>query len=195
MTEPNESGFTLVEIMVAVFILGISVIGIAAMQLHALRTTQQSAFQSTAIELASEIANRMRANTHQMKLVDSLNPFLHLDFQSATHTAMPPRVSCYTSDCDAAELAQFDIHEWKRRIKAELPGGRIRICRDASPWDSAAGAFRWACSSPGNAENNTSLVVKIGWQGKGFAPDGSLLKGNSKHFPPSVAVTVEPTPN
>jgi type IV pilus assembly protein PilV len=195
MTETVESGFTMIEIMVAVFILGIGVIGIAGMQLHALRTTQQSTFQTIAIELASGMADRMRANEHRMKLVDSVNPFLNLDFQSTTETVAEPVVSCYASDCDAMELAQFDIYEWKSRVKAELPGGRIKICRDASPWDSATGAYQWTCASSGTASNTAPPVIKIGWQGKGFAPDGSLIKGDSQHFPPSVAITVEPTPN
>ena len=39
-----------------------------------------------------------------------------------------------------------------------LPGRRAVICRDPSPWDDAAGAYRWDCGgAPG------PLVVKVGW--------------------------------
>ncbi len=179
----------MIEVMISILVLALGVIGAAGMQLAALRTSQQSAFQTVALELAAEMADKMRANDTQMRQVD--NQFLGVDFRSeGNNEPAAPRVMCYSSsaNCSAEELARFEIYEWEKRVKASLPGGRALICRDASPWDSAAGALTWDCS--GSAVGSASLVIKLGWQAKN--PDGTLIADAAKQFPPSVALTVEP---
>jgi type IV pilus assembly protein PilV len=159
--------------------------------LTALRTAQQSTFQTTALQLASEMAEKMRINDRQMKLADNANLFLSVDYQSATDAEITsPGALCYEANCTAEDLAKFDIYELKTRIKA-LPGGRVRICRDANPWDSATGAFKWSCTALEKNANNVPLVIKIGWEGKGNNPDGRAIKETAKQFPPSVAITLE----
>lgn len=193
MTVLEKNGFTLVEVLISVLVLAIGVIGIAGMQLTALRTAQQSAFQTAALQLASEMADKMRANYQQMQLPDKSNLFLNVDYQSADDVVVtPPKKICYRADCSAEELAKFDIYEWMARIKSALPGGRVRICRDSRPWDKAAGAFSWTCPPPAAGVNNTPVVIKIGWHGKGRNPDGSVIDDPQKIIPPGVALTVEP---
>ncbi|CAN5394591.1 type IV pilus modification protein PilV [soil metagenome] len=189
MSKSLQAGFSLIEVLISVFVLALGVIGAAGMQLTALRTTQQSGFQTSAVELAAEMADKMRANASQMKLPNNL--FLQVNYQSA-ESAEPaaPGVLCYSaaSNCNAEQLAAFEIYEWKKRIKSSLPRGRALICRDARPWDDSARAFTWACS--GGANENAPLVIKLGWQEKN--PDGSLIKDGAQQFPPSVALAVEP---
>lgn len=189
MKNVGQTGFTLVEVLVSIFVLALGVIGTAGMQLTALRTTQQSAFQTSAIGLATEMADKMRVNANQMKLADAQNPFLAVNYQSASDPdPTPPGKLCYTSgvDCSAAELAGFDIYEWEKHVKASLPGGRVLVCRDASPWDSGARAFTWNCNA---GVAGAPLIVKVGWQAKN--PDGSLIKDAGNTFAPSVALPVE----
>lgn len=189
MNRFRKNGFSLIEVLVSMFVLALGVIGAASMQLAALRTTQQSAFQTAALQLASEMADKMRANDSQMKQSGSANPFLMVDYKSDTDgEPTAPGKLCYADTCDGGELAEFDIYEWKKRIRATLPGGRVLICRDSAPWDSAAKGFTWSCA--GGAESSAPLVIKLGWQGKN--PDGSLIRDAAKLFPPSVALAVEP---
>jgi type IV pilus assembly protein PilV len=194
VNKAGQSGFTLIEVLISVFVLALGVVGVAGMQLVALRTSQQSSIQSMAAQLATEMADKMRANPEQMKLDDNLNPYLNeknVVYSAATDPdPEAPSKMCYSPavNCSSAELAAFDIYEWKSRLKAVLPGGRVAICRDASPWDSVSSALTWACSGVG--AGNTSLVIKIGWQGKN--PDGSLIKDADGKFPPNVAIAVEP---
>ncbi len=188
MSELKQCGFTLIEVLISVFVLAIGVIGSAGMQLTALRTSQQSAFQSAAIALASEIADKMRINDRQLKLADNVNPFLDIDYQAAKDPIATSAVNCYAANCSAEELAKFDIDEWTARVKTALPGARVRICRDSRPWDSTAGALTWTCT----AAAANPLVVKIGWQGKGRNPDGNAARDPKNPFPPSMAITVAP---
>src|SRR3569833_120337 len=161
MARIRERGFSLVEVLVSILVLALGVIGAAGMQLTALRTTHQSELQSVALQLAAEMADKMRANDSQMKQSDGDNLFLAVDYRSATDkiSALPSK-SCYANDCDAQKLAKFDIHDWERRIRDELPDGRVRICRDTTPWDPLAHAFKWPCDSGSGA----ALVIKGGWQ-------------------------------
>ena len=59
---------------------------------------------------------------------------------------------------------------WQDRASAALPGGRAVVCRDASPWNDAAGAVRWDCSTVAGP-----LLVKLGWQEGGRAPAAPRL--------------------
>jgi type IV pilus assembly protein PilV len=182
-----QCGFSMMEVLVSILVLAIGVIGAAGLQLGALRATKQSSLQTTALQLAAEMADKMRANDKQMKQSTSL--FLGVDYQSASdgEPATPAKM-CYAAPCNADELAAFDIYEWEKRVKDTLPGGRAMICRDASPWDSDKNSLTWDCD--GKSGNGASYVVKVGWQARN--PDGTLIQDAAKTFPPSVALTVEP---
>lgn len=192
MKTERQSGFTLVEVLISVFVLSIGIIGTAGMQLSALRTSQQTAFQATAIQLASEIADKMRTNIGYFNLSDEENPYLNFDYASEADPLPPIEKSCHRNSCSAEELARFEIHQWKARLKAALPGGRIAICRDSHPWDSAARSFRWHCTSSPENKYALSLVIKIGWHGKGRNPDGSAAENGNAPAPPNMAITVAP---
>lgn len=57
-----ESGFTLLEVMVAVFILAVGLLGLAQLQVTALKHNQTAEFRTQASLLAGDILDRMRAN-------------------------------------------------------------------------------------------------------------------------------------
>lgn len=186
MTLARNKGFSLIEVLIAIFVLALGVIGAAGLQLAALRTSQQSNFQTVATQLATELSDKMRANDTQMKLGDATNLFLKINYNSATDPAPTSPGLCYakTANCNATELASADIYELLTRVRTALPGGRIIVCRDATPFDSAKKTLTWACKDDANA----GLTVKIGWKSKN--PDGSF-NDDAGVTPPSVALTVE----
>jgi type IV pilus assembly protein PilV len=191
MINLKKNGFTLAEVLVSLFVLCVGVIGTAAMQLNALRMSQQTALQTMAIQLASEFADKTRVNVGQFSLIDEANPFLNLDFSSSEDVPAPAK-SCHAASCNRDELADFEIHEWKSRIKAALPGGQVRICRDSHPWDPAVGAFKWSCTASADDQNTSALVIKLGWHGKGKNPDGRVSDSSKGSPPPNIAITIAP---
>lgn len=192
MRNETQNGFSLAEVLVSVLVLAIGIIGTAGMQLSAMRTAQQTAFQTAAIQLASEMADKMRANSGYFALGDQRNPFLDLDYSSSSASLPISGKTCHASDCNVEELAAFEISEWKNRVNEALPGGRIRVCRDASPWDSTTGSFKWNCTVPASGGDIATLVIKIGWHGKGSNPDGSAADHATQSAPPNLAITVAP---
>lgn len=164
MYKIRKNGFTLIEVLISVFVLALGVIGAAGMQLNAMRTGQQSGFQTIAVQLATEMADNMRANANQLNQDDSANPYL-ISYNSATDAnPTTPGKICYGAavTCNGAELAAFDIYEWEKRLKAALPGGRVVICRDATPWNSTDAALSWTCSYTLATTNNAPFVIEVG---------------------------------
>ncbi|AVR96107.1 type IV pilus modification protein PilV [Pseudoduganella armeniaca] len=165
------------EVLVAVLVLAVGLIGGTAMQLHAMRARQESALLTTAVQAAAAMAERIRANAGQRAL------YLALDYDAAIEPSpAPPRSLCQDSTCAPAALAALDIYELKRMVRASLPAGRARVCRDAHAWQ--AGRLRWPCSAVPGAP----IVVKIGWRGKN--PDGTPQADDDGGFVPGVAMTV-----
>lgn len=60
--QSRARGFTLIEMLVALLVLSIGLLGIAALQLTSLRSNHSAAMRSQATLLAYDIVDRMRAN-------------------------------------------------------------------------------------------------------------------------------------
>jgi type IV pilus assembly protein PilV len=151
MRRAHEHGFTLAEILVALFVLAVGVVGAAAAQSMAARTRHTSALTSAAVQLAHALAEHMAANPAQLALPDSDNVYLM--------EAGPPWFC--SGGCSPAQLAATERDDIAAAVARTFPGGQLRVCRDtpALPlaWDCVAG--------PG-----ASLVVKIGWRAPDFTP-------------------------
>lgn len=183
LTARAVAGFTLVEVMIAVLVLALGIVGGVSMQLAALRARHQSTLLAQASWLAAGMAERMRANPEQMRLADGDNLYLTLDYDLlAEPNPLAPAALCYDGACDGAQLAAFDLYEMKALMREHLPAGRAVVCRDADLW--AGGKLRWACSGGAGAP----LVVKVGWRGKN--PDGTPNKDQAGEYAPGVALTV-----
>lgn len=185
----GHDGFSLIEVLISMLVLTVGVIGAVGMQLAALRTTQQSAYQRNALQIASDIADAIRALKSLPNVTGEARTFPPVDYNSANSSEpTAPGTSCFTDPCDAQALIDFEVYEWKKRVRAVLPSGRVLVCYDSSPWDEAKKSWRWGCS--GASGGGTPLVVKIGWQIKN--PDGSPVLNADGSVPPGVALSLVP---
>ncbi len=182
----EDAGYTIIEVLVAILVLALGLIGGAAMQLTALRTRHQSALLSHAVQLASGMADRMRLNAAQMRLDDAGNPYLNQHYDSAVdgEPAPPGQLCLGASACDEAQLARFDLYELKQQLHRVLPGGRLAICRDTRLWDKGRKGYGWSCSGAADAP----VVIKLGWRGKN--PDGSPAIDVTREYTPGVVLAL-----
>nr|WP_315260826.1 type IV pilus modification protein PilV [uncultured Duganella sp.] len=168
-------GYTLLEILIAVLVLALGIIGGAGLQLSALRARHQSVLLSHATQLAASLAERMRANPAQS------DTYLTLNYDAlAEPSPSVPSALCHGGACDAAQIAFADLYDAKILARQNLPGGRVLVCRDAGLW--SGGKLRWDCSGGAGAP----LVVKVGWRGK--RPDGQPDVDADATHPPGVAI-------
>ena len=153
------AGFTLAEMLVALFVVALGIAGAAGVQATALRSGRAAARLADGVQLAAALAERMRANPAAMALADTDNPYLELDY--ATDAGPPPSgPACYGgAACDAAQLARFDLAEAASELGARFASARILACRDASA-PGAAGEASWSCSG----EAGAPVVIKLGWR-------------------------------
>jgi len=149
-------GFTLVETLVAMFVLALGVAGAAATQVSSARLRAQAALESEAVQLAASLGARMRVNAQQMALPDAANPYLNFNYDAAGGEPAPPPLYCFGgADCDPAAIAAFDLYDTARIVHGAFPGGRIVVCRD----DGSA-TSDWTCAGGSGAP----IVVKLGWR-------------------------------
>lgn len=183
-------GFTLIEVLVALFVLAVGVLGALATQLAALHTRHQSRLMSNGVQLASTLADGMRANLGAMRADDSDNPYLQLRYD-ATSDGAPPSAGqqCHQgAACSAWQLADADLFQVKQSLYRDFPGGRVVVCRDSAVWDGTHGALGWACGGAAQAP----IVIKLGWRGK--HTDGSEARDGAGEFAPSVAIALPGAP-
>ncbi len=152
-------GSTLIEVLVAVLILSLGLLGMIRLQTASLQNNREARLQATAVRLASDLAERMRGNRVVSVNTDPAdNPYLLTDA-----TAAPAKTSadCLSVSCASPmTVARWDIDEWLQRVFSAdggLPGARVVVCFDQAPYDSD-GLPRWACSGSGDIAH-----IKLGW--------------------------------
>ncbi len=184
-------GFSLVEVLIALFVLAIGVIGSTGLQATALQTAQDSTYQTVALQLAAEMAQHLRALEQSASPAAPSSSGFQLDFQSnAPSRALPSAAGCYQSACTTSDLHTFYLSEWLYRLDQALPEARVRICQDAAPWNVTHASLDWHCTASLSTEVVAATVIKIGWQGRQRA--GLLASGWSQRqgFGPMVVVPV-----
>jgi type IV pilus assembly protein PilV len=147
------AGFTLIEVLVALFVVALGIGGAAALQTLAVRSARAAAHMADGTRLARSLAERMRANPRALARPDADNPYLLLDYDAGSGAPAASALCYADATCDPDALARFDVFEVAEAVAANFPGGRIRVCRDT-------GSPAWAC----DAEAGASLVVKLGWR-------------------------------
>ena len=141
----NTRGFTLLETLIAVVLVGFAFLATAGLHIRSLRDTQLSAQEVAAAQLADDMYARLRVSSP-------------LQLTSSLQTAGAATTNCYTTTgCTAVAMAADEIKKWKDSITLRLPGGGGTVCRDSAPGDG----------TPAN-DNCTAgatdpVVIKLWW--------------------------------
>jgi type IV pilus assembly protein PilV len=119
-SSPQHNGFTLIEVLVAMLVLAVGLLGLAGLQAHALKNNQSAYYRSQATQLAYDIADRMRANQIEAKnFATSQYDSDVLAPADATNQA-----NCKTTTgCTPAQMAEQDLYDWQQNLKEWLPLG------------------------------------------------------------------------
>jgi type IV pilus assembly protein PilV len=151
-------GFTLLEVLIAIVVVAFGLLGLAGLQVFALKNNQSASLRVAATNLTTDIIDRMKANYIGV-INDNYNRPLTTDYGTTVGT-------CATTGCTPTELAANDLREWKERVAATLPGGIGIVCLDQTPSTDvtpAAGAGWTPPSTDCDNAGGTSYAVKIYW--------------------------------
>jgi type IV pilus assembly protein PilV len=109
---------SLVEALVALLVLGVGLLAIAALYTQGRVSDRSTELRARAVELAADLAERMRANRAAGEAYD--------DARSALGYL---RLPCAQSGqrCTPEQLARHDKAEWLDAVRRALPGGRATV--------------------------------------------------------------------
>ncbi|HEX9706476.1 MAG TPA: type IV pilus modification protein PilV [Steroidobacteraceae bacterium] len=117
LRRPGQAGFTMVEVLVALVVLAIGLLGIAALLLKSLQSGRTAVYRTQAVNLAADLADRIRMN----RTAQAAYGTLFADAEVAI-------AACDTTGgCSDADLAATDLSRWKATIGQFLPNGQGQV--------------------------------------------------------------------
>ncbi len=140
---PRTGGATLVEVLVALLILSVGLLGIAALYVDNLRSGRTSILRTQAATLAADMADRIRVNRAGGAA------FARVTGQHCTDIA---------TDAPAADVAANEVACWQDDVARELPNGTGTIARDTTTLPATyTVTVSWSETGAGTA----SYVVRV----------------------------------
>ena len=141
----KTAGFTLIEVLIALVVLSIGLLGVAGLQAKSQQFSRNAYLNTQATVIAHDMLERMRANPAGLKAGFYNKP------DTTKHTG------CYTvTGCSPQQMAENDRFEWSADVANKLPNGKAEICIDSTPDDGTEDDP--ACDGLG-----TIYVVKVWW--------------------------------
>ena len=112
-----QQGVGLLEVLVALMLLAIAVLGFVALQLRAVEATAEGANRIQAMNIARDLAEKIRINRTAMASYATA-------LGSVTNQAATP-TNCYTAFCTPEAKAGFDVNE--AYLQADSLGMRLNM--------------------------------------------------------------------
>ncbi len=188
----RQSGFLLLETLVAILVLSFGLLGMVGIQAYTLKANTDAKQQSTAVQMAGELADMMRGNRGvSLKTTANANPYL---FNGLAESPPVASENCTNQTCTTAlTVAQWEMNDWVSRINQAYPGANVQVCFDTAPYNSA-GLPQWGCA--GAANGWSPISIKIGWIRATTNDDRATGSANAFNtatsVPPAVVYTVTP---
>ncbi|WP_161974457.1 type IV pilus modification protein PilV [Piscinibacter terrae] len=124
----RQHGATLIEVMVAVLVLSIGMLGIAGLTSASMRYSQGSWARATVSAALTDFADRVRSNP-----AASATAYLQSSDNYSTQQGGSYALS-YSTDCSSAsancsgsDLAAYQLEQWRLSVKRSLPSSAIWV--------------------------------------------------------------------
>lgn len=118
----NQGGFNLIEVLIALVVLALGLLGLAALQNFSLRANHQSMQRTQATVAIQSIIDRMRANPAGVA---------GGNYELPAYTNAPPASpNCASTVCTTSDVANYDLAGWIQQLTSSQalgPTGEVRI--------------------------------------------------------------------
>jgi type IV pilus assembly protein PilV len=180
-----EAGFSLIEVLVALIIIGVGMLGIAKIQALAYASTGTAAARSIASIEASSMASAMRANRDYWTIAAATATqtitIASGSVSSSTDAGLLGTTSCNGAVCTNIQTAAYDVHSWATALKGVLQGSTASI----------------NCYPPNTANNPAptsgypvSCVIQVSWNERNVGINAQSQ--NTVMVAPTYTLYVEP---
>lgn len=157
----TESGFALIESLVAMVVVALGILGILGVQLRTLADTQTSVRRAQAIRLIEDLSERTKVNPN------ALGNAADYVIGAGKIGAEPVESGCASTSCTAKEIAKEGVWQWKRDVLALLPSADAQV---------------FQVSDETVANNRRQLGVLISWRENERA-DGDAAANTAYRLP------------
>ncbi|MGF6691051.1 type IV pilus assembly protein PilV [Metapseudomonas resinovorans] len=103
----RAQGFTLIEVLIALLVLAIGLLGMASLMVASVQSNQSASVRSQASTLAYDMAERLRLNRDRAVTSTSYE---------TDGTNIPADPNCKTDGCTPAQVATLDLREWLTQL-------------------------------------------------------------------------------
>jgi len=118
-TPRRQRGFSLVEVLIALVIMSVGMLGIAGLYVQSMQAGRTSMFRHHAVTLAGDVADRIRANPRALGAYALVGG---VDYGCVAQGV----------DCSEPQMAAHDILLWSQQATQALPNGQINITFDGT---------------------------------------------------------------
>lgn len=141
---PRVRGFSLVEVLVALIVMSVGMLGIASLYVQSMQAGRTSLFRHNAVTLAGDVADRIRANPTA----------------GAAYAGAGGNFDCVAMgvNCSAPQMAAQDVLTWQAQAANTLPAGQVQVVFDnavnpptyqiAIVWDEPEGQQNYTVTIP-----------------------------------------------
>lgn len=126
----HAQGFTFIEVLIALVVLSIGLLGLAGLQTLGLRANHSAYLRTQATLLAYDMADRMRTNLDEVHAAGGTYNSVSASAASGT----PPSCNAVGSPCTASQIATKDVYQWRTDLGNLLPSGRGKITGDGTTY-------------------------------------------------------------
>jgi len=113
----KQQGFSLVEVLIALIIMSVGMLGIASLYVQSMQAGRTSLFRHNAVTLAGDVADRIRANRTAGVVYE-------------TPAGADNNCIIAGATCSAPQMALQDILVWQLQATDTLPNGQVVVVFD-----------------------------------------------------------------
>lgn len=169
-THHTQQGVGLIEVLVALLVLAVGVMGYATMQNRALKGSDDALSRTKALSLSRDITERIRNN--------SVAPAVVQKYENSMNASTTPTKDACANDatkiCDSDAMVKNDVHHIKSTAKEDGLAVAMAGC-------------------PGNVTglNRSCVIVAWGSTKAAFSGDDKCMDSSGKYIQDSQCIVME----
>ncbi len=153
MTPKKSKGFSLVEVLIALIIMSVGMLGIAGLYVQSMQAGRTSMLRHHAVTLAGDVADRIRAN-----------PTAGAAYSAAA--GVNNNCVAQNTSCNIAEMAAHDIFLWQQQALEFLPpmadgSQQVQVLFTPGTPPTYQITIRWDEPTPDNIPPQYSITIPV----------------------------------
>ncbi|MFT6955875.1 MAG: type IV pilus assembly protein PilV [Halieaceae bacterium] len=163
----EQSGFTLIEVLISLLVLLIGLLGVAGIQIVSFQNNQGAYIRSQATFIASDFMDRIRANSADRFVSPAATLNTQYDDVDTRNVTVSGTFPCNTNPCSGSAMADQDIQELATHFTSTpptVPNGYALVD---------------VVTSTSGGNTLYEYVVTVFWSEKSWGGDGANVERSS----------------